>query len=206
VVGEAYMIRFLASFITGLFFIFGAISAQAQDYAKGLAAAQLGDFVTALKEWQPLAEQGDAEAQNGLGYMYERGDGVFQDYAEAIRLYRLAAEQGFAQAQTSLGLGYSEGRGVVQDYAEAIMLYRLAAEQGFAKAQNNLGAMYEYGRGVLQDNILSHMWYNIASANGYKKSSEWRDGVAAKMTAADVSKAQAMAKECMSSGYKNCGW
>ena len=69
-VGEAYMIRFLASFITGLFFIFGAISAQAQDYAKGLAAAQLGDFVTALKEWQPLAEQGDADAQNNLGFMY----------------------------------------------------------------------------------------------------------------------------------------
>ena len=66
--------------------------------------------------------------------------------------------------------------------------------------------MYAYGTGVLQNNILSHMWYNIGSANGNKKSSEWRDEIASKMTAADVSKAQAMAKECMSSGYKNCGW
>ena len=66
--------------------------------------------------------------------------------------------------------------------------------------------MYEYGRGVLQNNILSHMWYNIASANGYKKSSKLRDDLAAEMTAALISKAQAMAKECMSSGYKNCGW
>ena len=101
---------------------------------------------------------------------------------------------------------YDNGDGVVQDYAEAVKWYRLAAEQGNAMAQTNLGFMYEYGRGVLQDNILSHMWYNIASANGDKKSSEWRDGVAAKMTAADVAKAQAMAEECMSSGYKNCGW
>ncbi len=91
--------------------------------------------------------------------------------------------------------------------------YRLAAEQGVAQAQynlgsmyDNLGSMYEYGRGVLQDNILSHMWYNIGSANGNKKSSEWRDMIAAKMTPQDISKAQAMAKECMSSGYKNCGW
>ena len=101
---------------------------------------------------------------------------------------------------------YDKGNGVTQDYAEAVKWYRLAAEQGHAKAQNNLGVMYAYGDGVVQDNILSHMWYNIASANGYKKSSEWRDEIAAKMTAADVSKAQAMAKECMSSGYKNCGW
>ena len=152
------------------------------------------------------AEQGYANAQYNLGLMYKNGDGVVQDYAEAVKWYRLAAEQGYANAQYNLGLMYKNGDGVVQDYAEAVKLYRLAAAQGDAYAQNNLGVMYGYGQGVLQDNILSHMWYNIASANGYKKSSEWRDKIAAKMTAADVSKAQAMAKECMSSGYKNCGW
>jgi uncharacterized protein len=101
---------------------------------------------------------------------------------------------------------YESGNGVVQDYAEAVRWYRLAAEQGFANAQNNLGVTYETGQGVLQNNILSHMWYNIASENGYKKSSEWRDEIAAKMTESDLAKALAMAKECMSSGYKNCGW
>jgi uncharacterized protein len=50
------------------------------------------------------------------------------------------------------------------------------------------------------------MWYNIASENGYKKSSEWRDEIAAKMTPEDISKAQTMARECMSSNYQNCGW
>ena len=47
--------------MVGAFFMFGAVSAQAQDYAKGLAAYQTGDFATALKEWRPLAEQGVAE-------------------------------------------------------------------------------------------------------------------------------------------------
>jgi TPR repeat protein len=37
--------------------------AKTQDFGKGLAAAQSGDFATALKEWRPLAEQGDAQAQ-----------------------------------------------------------------------------------------------------------------------------------------------
>ena len=33
------------------------------DFQKGLTAAQSGDFATALREWKPLAEQGDAYAQ-----------------------------------------------------------------------------------------------------------------------------------------------
>ena len=33
------------------------------DYKRGLTAARSGDFVTALREWTPLAEQGHANAQ-----------------------------------------------------------------------------------------------------------------------------------------------
>ena len=43
------------------------------DFNKGLTAAQNGDFATALKEWKPLAEQGDADAQYNLGVMYRDG-------------------------------------------------------------------------------------------------------------------------------------
>ena len=71
----------------------------AQDFQKGLAAAAAGDFVTALKEWKPLALAGDTNAQYNLGLMYNNGDGVPQDYKEAVKWYRLAAEQGYAKAQ-----------------------------------------------------------------------------------------------------------
>jgi len=37
------------------------------DSAKGLEAAQRGDYTTVFNEWLPLAEQGDAKAQNILG-------------------------------------------------------------------------------------------------------------------------------------------
>jgi uncharacterized protein len=44
-------------------------TAQAQDYDKGVAAYNAGDYATARQEWRPLAEQGDAEAQFSLGIM-----------------------------------------------------------------------------------------------------------------------------------------
>jgi TPR repeat protein len=71
----------------------------AQDFQKGYAAAQAGDYATALQEWTPLAEAGDVDAQYNLGQMYRRGQGVPQDYAETVKWYRLAAEQGNADAQ-----------------------------------------------------------------------------------------------------------
>ena len=93
------------------------------------------------------AEQGDADAQVNLGYMYDNGRGVPQDDAEAVRWYRLAAEQGNARAQFFLGGEYAAGDGVPQDDAEAVRWFRLAAEQGHALAQSILGYMYGNGRG-----------------------------------------------------------
>jgi len=65
------------------------------------------------------AEQGDADAQSMLGYLYENGRGVPQDYAQAAAWYRKAAEQGNVKAQYGLGGLYRYGLGVPQDYAEA---------------------------------------------------------------------------------------
>ena len=69
---------------------------------------------TELAQLRALAEQGDAEAQNNLGIMYDSGDGVPEDDAEAVRLFRLAAEQGDGEAQYNLGLMYDDGEGVTQ--------------------------------------------------------------------------------------------
>jgi len=99
---------------------------------------------------------------------------------------------------------YDNGQGVPQDYAEAVKWYRLAADQGNANAQSNLGFMYGKGLGVLQDNVMAHMWNNIGAANGNELGGTNRDKIAKKMTSADISKAQQMARECMSSGYTKC--
>ncbi len=84
-------------------------------------------YEAALKECRPLAEQGYAKAQFILGFMYENGQGVPQDYAETVKWYRKAAEQGHASAQNNLGFMYDNGRGVTQDYVQAHMWFNLAA-------------------------------------------------------------------------------
>ena len=96
-------------------------------FEDGANAASIGDFKTALRLWQPLAEQGLAIAQSNLGAMYRDGLGVPQDYAEAIKWVRLAAEQGHAQAQNTLGRMYGLGQGVPEDLVQAHMWFNLAA-------------------------------------------------------------------------------
>jgi TPR repeat protein len=111
--------------------------AIAQDFDKGLAAARVGDYETALLEWRPLAEQGDAGAQYNLGLMYANGDGVIQDYAEAVNWYRLAAAQGDAGAQNNLGIMYANGRGVIQDHVLAHSWFNISGAGGNASGSEN---------------------------------------------------------------------
>ena len=85
----------------------------AHEFEKGVVAYQRGDYQAALKEFLPLADQGEAPAQNYLGFMYDTGIGVIEDATEAVRWYRRAADQGDARAQTSLGFMYANGRGVL---------------------------------------------------------------------------------------------
>ena len=92
------------------------------------------DYETALKFWQPLARQGNPEAQNMLGYMYRYGQGVPQDFEQARPWYRLAAGQGFARGQNNLGMLYRQGLGVKQDYQIAWQWFLRAAEQGIDPA------------------------------------------------------------------------
>jgi len=174
------------------------------DFQKGLDAAQKGDFATALREWKPLAEQGNAPAQFNLGLIYAKGQGVTRNYKTALKWFRLAAEQGLAGAQFNLGLMYEKGRGVPQNDKTAAKWWKLSAEQGLADAQYNLGLMYEKGRGVIQDNVYAHMWGNLAASNGNEIGGKLRDLVAKKMTTSQLEKAQDLARECMKKNYKGC--
>ena len=108
-----------------------------------------GDYKTAYQLINPLAEKGDAVAQFILGFMYDEGQGVPQDYAEAAKWYRRAAIQGNKAAQHNLGL---------IDHAETEKWYRRAAEPGNAAARHNLGLM--------EDHSGTETWYRRAAEPG----------------------------------------
>jgi TPR repeat protein len=176
----------------------------AQDIYKGSAAYITGDYTTALKEFLPLADQGNVIAQYNLGNMYSDGQGVPKDDAEAVRWYRLAADQGYANAQYNLGVMYVNGTGLLKDDTEAVRWYRLAADQGNANAQYNLGVMHANGRGVPKDLTTAHMWWNIASLNGHEGAQGNRGKLEKEMTPEQIAEATRRAKVCMSSDYQDC--
>ena len=123
--------------------LFVASPAFAADVGKGVAAYDRGDYAAALKEFRPLAKKGDAKAQFMLGFMYNKGEGVTQDFKTALKWYTLAAEQGNADAQTMLGLMYNQGKGVIQDYVHTHMWFNIAASSGHKNAVKNRDSVAE---------------------------------------------------------------
>ena len=139
------------------------------DFQAGQDAYERGDYATALKEWQPLAEAGNGEAAERLGILYFMGEGVPKDNAEAFRWYHLAAEQGRLHAQATLALSYETGRGLTKekDLREAFRLYSNVAEQsGEAIFQKKVGDFYTKGQGVPQDYAQGRNWYRKAAEQG----------------------------------------
>ena len=90
-----------------------------------------------FKEFRQTAEQGDAEAQYILGFMYNIGGGVPEDDTEAVKWFRKSAEQGNAKAQYNLGMMYYYGTGVPEDYVESYMWLNLSAARGTKEAMQN---------------------------------------------------------------------
>ena len=194
---------------------FSVSTASAGPFEDGLAAADRGDYPTAVDLLRPLAEQGDARlatghgtarAQFALGLRYEYGGrGVAPDYGKALKWYHLAAMQEDAEAQFSLGRMYENGKGTTQDYKKAVEWYRLAAKQGYADAQDFLGTMFSLGHGVTQDFVRAHMWYNLAAAHGTNYyAPKQRELISQQMTPQQIAEAQAMARKCEASKYKDC--
>ncbi len=105
---------------------FAAVSGPLED---ALDASRRGNYATALRLLRPLAEQGNADAQAGLGVMHENGLAVPQDDSAAVKWYRLAAEQGHAYSQGRLGGMLLDGRGVPRDYVQAHMWFSLAVSR-----------------------------------------------------------------------------
>jgi hypothetical protein len=96
-----------------------------RSYVTGYST-NAGSETSLADDYRAAAEQGNAEAQNALGALYERGVDVPLDCNEAARWYRKAAEKKNPNAQHNLGLLYRDGRGVGRNEAEAYFWFHLA--------------------------------------------------------------------------------
>ena len=114
------------------------------------------------------AEQGDAEAQFILGFMYLRGEGVFKSKKQAYQWFTKAAEKGNAEAQLKLGAMYfTEDE---PDLKQAFYWITKASEQGLPLAQQLLGNMYFSGTGVPENDKQGLHWMTKSAEQGIPES------------------------------------
>ena len=142
------------------------------NYQDGKNAYSQGDYATALKKFEPLAESGHAESQHHLGVIYEEGRGVAQDTQAAIKWYLKAAEHGHTEAQRALGLMYTYGS--ERNDTKAIKWFTKAAERGDESAILMLvdnyafADMYIRGKsGVALDDTEAIKWCTKLLEMGY---------------------------------------
>jgi hypothetical protein len=117
------------------------------DVKAGFEAWSRGDFAGAVREWRPLADKGDPDAQFNMGQAYRLGRGVPSDLKIAASWYQKAAAQGHEQAQANHGvILYESGK-----RAESMSWIRKAAARGDARAQYILGIELSNGDLVKRD-------------------------------------------------------
>lgn len=116
--------------------------------------------------WQVAAQNGDPRAQTGLGFLYEKGLGVEQDYEQAARWYRMAAGKGVSFAQAALGDLYANGLGVPPYRSEAVALWTRAAAAGEQRARVNLAISYRFGLGTARDLYRAECLLKLAAEQG----------------------------------------
>lgn len=165
---------------------------------EGIAAYNKKDYATAKKEFRPLAEAGDTQAQLLMGLMYDNGLGGQRDYALAFHWYRQAAEQGVARAQFNLGQLYEAGDGVTRDLELALHWFAKAADNGFAEAQYRYGLALSDDKLLPRDEIAAYQWLSLAAAQpveGAAQAAAARDRLAHGMRAEDIATARQRAEQ-----------
>jgi TPR repeat protein len=156
----------VAAVLAALLLLVASGCANADALQDAATAYKKRDFPTALRLWRPLAEQGNAAAQKGLGTLYEYGSAVPKDEAEAAVWYGKAAAQGDADGEFRLGLLYLRGAGgLPQDVPRALDLLKQAAAQGNTLSAYQLATIYWDGAvGVAKDGDQAIAWYRKAAA------------------------------------------
>lgn len=191
---DNYKLRLLVFGLAWVIWSF-ACSFTWADFKDGASAYRRGDYESALREFKPLAEQGDPSAQFNLGLMYLKGHGVKMDGTQAVVWLRMSALQGLDVAEYSLGQSYYFGWGLAKDDQQAAHWILKAADQGLASAQHDVGLLYDRGEGVPRNSQQAYFWWLLASARGNQSAIKARDSIERELSATQRAEAQSAASK-----------
>ena len=151
----------------------GTLGAQAGALEDGIAAFEKHDFNTAVRLIEPLADQGNVEAEYFMGTFYMYGHGVPMDPPQATTWFKRAyghwetqARAGNAQAMVEIATMLTSGLGVTRDDKAAADWLRKAGELGNVEAWAELGGLYVEGAGVPRDMAEGERLLKKAAAAG----------------------------------------
>lgn len=133
----------------------------------GFFAEAKGDYAAALEDFNKVLEGTEQLyiriAMNEIGFIYDMGEGVEQDYSKAMEWYEKAADLGHYVAMQNIGDMFFKGKGVEKNYAKAFEWYEKSAELGDSTAMVWLGYMYYKGQGVEQNYAKTIEWLEKAA-------------------------------------------
>ncbi|MDB5667496.1 MAG: hypothetical protein JWL74_446 [Alphaproteobacteria bacterium] len=155
----------LRSFLVALSLATASVAAAspATDEARRLLGQ--GQEAQAYERVEAAARRGDDDAVALLGWFYDTGRHVQQDYARAAEYYRRVVRDN-PSVQWRLGVMYDLGQGVPENPVEALRLFRQAAGDNDVNAHVSLAVMYANGRGVSADYVQAMRYYRRAAELG----------------------------------------
>ncbi|WP_282366690.1 tetratricopeptide repeat protein [Pseudomonas sp. PS02290] len=131
------------------------------EVLRAWAAWKNGDK-QALPKIFELAKAGNGRAQNIVGYLLDRGEGVRQD-SSAAAAYFSAASASFPLARYNLGVLTLLGRGVVKNEGEAMQMFEDAVKNAGVDLAAVRLSMYHLKRG---DQDQAWKWANEGANRG----------------------------------------
>jgi uncharacterized membrane-anchored protein len=153
--------------------------ATSQTYTGGTANAP-----ETMQDLRNAADAGNADAMFNIGYLYDTGQGIAQDYQQAMTWYLKAASLGNIAAMNNIGVLYASGRGVIQDYTQAMTWYLKAADGGDTAAMFHIGLLYATGQGVSRNYEQALAWCRKAADAGNEDAKKCLDEITAQENAA----------------------
>ena len=89
-----------------------------------------GNIAKARKIWEELAANGDGQAMNNLGVLYDQGKGTDPDVGQAINWFAKSARAGNPSGMSNYGRMLEQGRGLPANPEEAARWLDIAARRG----------------------------------------------------------------------------
>ena len=188
--------------------------------------------VLMFESTKALAKESEsADAQYGLGVMYENGWGTDQNHTKALMWYEKSAKAGHMMAHYRLGLLH-EGSEEIKpdpkksekwfdwaaaqaqndlgffywyekgDHNNALLWFNKAAANGNAESQYMIGQITRDGEGLPKDDVTAWAWWIISAANEYWMAKDNMSGSQSQMTPEQIAKAEELVKEMIKKNPK----